>query len=191
MMHNQKFNNNNLITFKIDKLDFSHEFIEWFIGFTDAEGCFLITPNKSQSFIFRFKISLHIDDVEALKYIRDTLQIGKVVLSQTRPNATFEVTNLSEIEIIIGIFSKRSLNTTKQLNYLDFKRAFLLYQHHNSREDRQKIKPIIDNIKSGMNSKRTAPAEGDFQGDLLLIYGGARTEINTNFKRQEFNITPG
>ena len=129
--------------------------------------------------------------MEALKYIRDTLQIGKVVLSQTRPNATFEVTNLSEIEIIIGIFSKRSLNTTKQLNYLDFKRAFLLYQHHNSREDRQKIKPIIDNIKSGMNSKRTAPAEGDFQGDLLLIYGGARTEINTNFKRQEFNITPG
>jgi len=129
----------------------------------------LITPNKGQSFIFRFKISLHVDDVETLNYIRDTLQIGKVVLSQTRPDATFEVTKLSEIEVIVEIFSKRSLNTTKQLNFLDFKRAFLLYQHDNSREDRQKIKPIIDNIKSGMNSKRTAPAE---------------------VSRQEFNITP-
>ena len=169
MIHNLKYNDNNLITFKNDKLVLSHDFLEWFRGFTDAEGCFLITPNKANSFIFRFKINLHVDDVETLNYIRDTLQIGKVVLSQTRPDATFEVTKLSEIEVIVEIFSKRSLNTTKQLNFLDFKRAFLLYQHDNSREDRQKIKPIIDNIKSGMNSKRTAPAE---------------------VSRQEFNITP-
>jgi hypothetical protein len=52
-------------------------FLFWFSGFTDAEGNFLITLDRS--FVkFRFKISLHIDDVEVLNTIKSKLKIGRV-----------------------------------------------------------------------------------------------------------------
>lgn len=41
--------------------NWDYKFLQWFIGFTDAEGCFLIqTKNKSEVH-FCFKITLHID----------------------------------------------------------------------------------------------------------------------------------
>ena len=45
------------------KLNVSREFIEWFRGFTDAEGCFRI-KRSGKNFSFCFSISLHRDDVD-------------------------------------------------------------------------------------------------------------------------------
>lgn len=49
--------------------------LEWFVGFTDAKGCFLISPKTAHSFEFIFKIKLHIKDQGGLiynpKYIRN------------------------------------------------------------------------------------------------------------------------
>lgn len=41
------------------------EFNEGFVGFTDVEGNFYIAISNS-TFIFRFSIKLHIDDMPAL-----------------------------------------------------------------------------------------------------------------------------
>lgn len=60
--------------------------------------------------------------MEALNYILNTLQLGKVRSSGSE--ATFEITKLSEIAVILTIFSKYSLNTTKHLNFLSFEHAF-------------------------------------------------------------------
>lgn len=44
-----------------EQLKLSCDFIEWFIGFTDTEGCFQITPQRSGSaFEFRFSFGLHL-----------------------------------------------------------------------------------------------------------------------------------
>jgi len=40
----------------------SKDFLQWFSGFTDAEGNFLISIDRNYV-RFRFKISLHIDDL--------------------------------------------------------------------------------------------------------------------------------
>lgn len=46
------------------------QFIEWFVGFTEAEGCFKIKPRYRDgriiSFQFEFEIHLHIDDFDLL-----------------------------------------------------------------------------------------------------------------------------
>ena len=80
----------------------------------DAEGCFLVSPNKANYFTFKFKIKLHIDDLNVLNFIKDNLNIGKVIVSQSKLEAIFEVNLKSVIAVIVseGIFSKYNLNST-------------------------------------------------------------------------------
>lgn len=138
-VHNLKAEHSHLITYTGDNLVLSRDFLEWFRGFTDAEGCFLVSPNKASSFTFKFKIKLHIDDLNVLNFIKDNLNIGKVIVSKSKPEATFEVNLQSEIAVIVAIFSKYNLNSTKHLNFLGFSHAFLIYMENNSREARSEV----------------------------------------------------
>lgn len=131
----------------IDRADF----FEWFRGFTDGEGCFHIGKNKGYAFRFFFQIKLHIDDRKVLEFIQEYLGIGGVNLSKNE--ATFVVSSKKEVKLIIDIFSQYSLNTTKYLNFLDFKKAFELYTNPNSLS-RSDLNKEINLIKCGMNSKR-------------------------------------
>lgn len=48
----------------------SGEFIEWFVGFTDGEGNFLIKIDQSKKSVsFRFQINLHLDEWNTFKKI--------------------------------------------------------------------------------------------------------------------------
>lgn len=59
-----------------EPLVLTREFIEWFRGFTDAEGCFQIyEAAKGSSFGFTFGIWLHVDDIAVLEYIKDNLHM--------------------------------------------------------------------------------------------------------------------
>ena len=64
----------------LQRLDSS--FIEWFVGFSDAEGSFdFIRKKNRNTYVFRFRISLHLDDMAVLNYIKDNLGLGRVSLS--------------------------------------------------------------------------------------------------------------
>jgi len=144
------------VTFELpsrEQLVLSHSFIEWFRGFTDAEGCFLIAKGKGNVFSFSFVIGLHLDDLGALEYICNTLGFGKITVNSK--DARFTVSTQREVAAIIAIFSKYCLNTTKHLDFLAFSRAYGLYMKNNSPEARKESKAVIEKIKSGMNSKRT------------------------------------
>ena len=59
------------------------QFIEWLVGFTDAEGNFHIklTDFKDNTFKyvqFTFQIGLHEDEVELLELIKNTLKCGHI-----------------------------------------------------------------------------------------------------------------
>ena len=66
---------------------------------------------------FNYSIYLHVDDVAALEYIKNTLQIGRVNIYPKHNMATLNISSRKEIEIILAIFSKYSLNTTNILIY--------------------------------------------------------------------------
>ena len=66
--------------------------------------------------------------------------------------ANFIVNKKSEIIKIIDIFNNRPLNTIKLLNFLDFKKAFNIYNCPDKSE--RKTKEILS-IRESMNSKRT------------------------------------
>lgn len=135
---------------------FTKEFYKWFVGFSDAESMFSISPiinNQNanlEGFSFKFKIGLHKDDLYALNYIKNNLDIGYVY--EYKDTQTFIVSNRDGINKLISIFDQYTLNTNKYLDYLCFKKAFTLY------DEREKIteelKSEILELKASMNTKR-------------------------------------
>jgi hypothetical protein len=127
-------------------------FYEWLCGLTDGEGSFyILSKNNRTTFEFNYQICLHVDDVHMLNFIQNTLVIGKV--SITGNTARFSVTRHKDIEKILDIFTKYPLNSTKLLNFFDFKKAFELYT--SSKIKGENIAQQINDLKYSMNTHRT------------------------------------
>lgn len=132
------------------------EFYKWFVGFSDAESSFGIFPRlnkktKIESFSFKFTIGLHKDDLYALNYIKSKLGIGYVY--SYNDSKTFIVTKKEDIQKLISIFDKYTLNTSKYLDFIDFKKAFILY-HKRENLTEELIAQILE-LKNNMNTNRT------------------------------------
>jgi len=163
VLHNRKYNNNYLFYTRHTRSSCSRsfssqsnapsEFWEWLRGLTDGEGNFYIRRRSTSTpvYTFKFSIGVHIDDKDMLDFIQKTLGMGKVF---TRGNTCqYEVFDLKNIAKIIEIFTSHSLNTTKLLNFLNFKKAFELYMSSNRKSD--EVVQEIANLKNSMNSLRT------------------------------------
>lgn len=144
----------------------SSDFIEWFRGIADSEGTFRIISINSNNFGFRFEIGLHIDDIKMLEFIKQMLQMGSV--TSRGDSAYFTINRQKEIKALIDIFSNNPLNTTKRLNFLDFKKAFELYTNSNDKTPSliQSIKEII----GGMNTLRSDSATPVFTDFKITPY---------------------
>ena len=132
------------------------DFHLWFVGFSDAESNFSIVPKQDingnvNRFTFVFSIGLHKDDVEALEYIQSKLNIG--IVRTYENECKFIVTKREDISKLISLFDSYNLNTSKYLDYLDFKKAFNIY---NDREGflTEELKNKVLELKDGMNTKR-------------------------------------
>lgn len=141
------------------------EFYQWFVGFSDGESNFQIQVKYSDTAKtqvrganFAFTIALHVDDLAVLEYIKDKLGIGTVTVKSTVHVCVFTVTNREGLYKLIFIFDKYNLNTTKYQDYLDFRKAFILYQERDLNLYKLDKNIIIDQIiglKNSMNKQRT------------------------------------
>jgi hypothetical protein len=129
----------------------SSEFLYWFSGFTDAEGNFLISIDR-QYVRFRFKISLHIDDVEVLNTIKSNLNVGTVTLESSRNRCSYIIQDYEEIKsVICPIFNAFPLHTSKRLDFENFLQAVFIKDNKKlSNTDMSKIV----SLKNTMNTKR-------------------------------------
>ena len=111
-LQNKEINN------KKNEKELDTNFLQWFVGFTDAEGCFLIQTKNNSEVHFSFKITLHIEDSAVLFLIREKLGIGIVNIKGN--TCSFTVNSFQLIlDILLPIFDKYSLITHKQLDYRD------------------------------------------------------------------------
>lgn len=121
-------------------------------GFTDSEAFFVIDRAKDSTvFVFRYLISLHVDDIDVLYFIQKSLGMGHVY-SRGKGAAIFYVAKQEDVRRIIEIFSKYTLNTTKYLNFMALKKAFELYV--SSRRKSPEIVEKIELIRGGFNHRR-------------------------------------
>lgn len=136
--------------------DFS--FIEWFVGFTDAEGNFTIgidSRGKFTRFNFRFMIGLHIDDQPVLEFIQSKLKCGRIEQNKEKTASYFIISDVASLKsVLIPIFESFPLNTSKHLDYLSFKEALLLEVGGSEDRDRLDYTNKVLSIKNSMNKNR-------------------------------------
>ena len=142
-----------------------NEFLQWFVGFSDAESAFMINIKNNKEVHFVFQITLHIEDVAVLYSIKDKLGIGIVSIKGT--TCSFRVHSFRVIiENILPIFDKYPLLTLKQLNYRDWRKAIFLKKLDQEAQSARSLSietlNTIANIKKGMNDLRT-----NYEGYIL------------------------
>lgn len=99
------------------KFNINEEFLFLFSGFTDGEGNFSITLDRGY-IRFRFKINLHIDDLEVLNIIKSKLNVGRIIVEENRNSCAFVVQSFSELnEVICPLFLTYPLHTSKILDF--------------------------------------------------------------------------
>lgn len=126
-----KLNNSSLII-KTDKkyINFDQRFLDWLVGFTDAEGNFNISlkglkDEQYNNLILTYQIDVHINDILVLEYIRNKLNCGYISKSTNRCNY-FVNDQKSLINIISPIFKYTELKSSKYSQYLIFEKTLNL-----------------------------------------------------------------
>jgi hypothetical protein len=99
--------NNNINKGSKVKSNYDNDLLQWFSGFTDAEGSFKLNIKNNREVHFVFQITLHIEVVAVLFIIRDKLGIG--IVSIKGSTCSFRVHSFQVIvENLLPIFDNNS-----------------------------------------------------------------------------------
>jgi LAGLIDADG endonuclease len=125
--------------------------------FSEAESCFKIKPKyrngKLHSFCFEYEIHLHIDEINLLNFICETLSVGKVYARERSKSCSFVVGNEQGLRTLMEIFDRYTFNGIKLLDYTDFKEAFLSYFNRPRRLEEGLTDKLLK-LKKSMNKSR-------------------------------------
>lgn len=102
-------------------------FEQWLVGIVDGDGTFSIY-NSGNKWNLIFKIDQSRYNLRLLFYIKNRLGAGKV--KQSGDAASFVIRDKKVLsKYIFPIFDKYSLLTSKQFNYLKFKKAYSILEN--------------------------------------------------------------
>jgi len=152
----------------------TQSFLEWFIGFTEGEGSFIVTKRRSLQFVINQSSS----DVKILYYIMRNLGFGKVI-QQSKSNKThqFIIQDISHIFLISLIFNGNMVFFTKYFRFLTF---ISVYNELALRLKLDLINPIFDTVLPTLNDHWLVgftDAEGYFSLSLFSNSIGYRLKF--------------
>lgn len=160
-------------------------FPSWLSGFTDGEGCFLISFNENARFPLKLEVrpSFSIgqgkhrrsykSQTHILTRIESYFECGSVRKYKRDGMMKYEVRNLSNLcDIIIPHFEKYPLLTQKEEDFNKFKEICLMMRSNHHRNE-QGLKTIID-LACGMNPSGTRKISKE--GLLKII--GLKSNLN-------------
>lgn len=106
-------------------------FHQWLVGFTDGDGSFTIYRAKEGKWILFFKIGQSSYNLRVLNFIKKKLGVGSVNL-QSNSNGDFRIRDRKSIgSVIIPIFDKYPLLTSKYYEYQKFRKAYHILNNPN------------------------------------------------------------
>jgi LAGLIDADG endonuclease len=157
----------------------SKAFLEWFIGFTEGDGSFIVPKRGGLQFV----ITQSSYDVQVLNYIKTNLGFGKVILhSKSNKTQRFIVQDISNIFLICLIFNGNMVFFTKNSQFLIFLSA---YNNLALRLKLEIIHPIVSILLPTLQDYWLAgftDAEGCFTLSLLTNSKGYRLRYTLSQK---------
>lgn len=93
------------------------EFLEWFIGFSEGEGCFTVAKRGDLAFV----VVQSTIDVQVLNYIKDNIGFGRVgLLSSKQKTHRFIVQDIKNLSLICLLFNGNMVFPTRNARFLIF-----------------------------------------------------------------------
>ena len=105
----------------------------WLVGFTEGDGCFSVTKN-GDSVNYEFSIEVSIRDIQLLYKIKRLLKVGSITTRTRKSNpsnkdlefARLKISSKPDlINIILPIFSKYEMLTSKKNKFIYFKECLI------------------------------------------------------------------
>nr|AOO35689.1 LAGLIDADG homing endonuclease [Dunaliella salina] len=128
----------------------------WLVGFVEGDGCFSV--NKNGKYVkHEFAIEIHISDIKLLYKMKSILGGYGSITTRKRDNtelARLKISSKADLKkVILPIFDKYGMLTSKQYDYLFFKSCLLqniTYYEHLPIYERPKLTPF-NKIKDILN----------------------------------------
>lgn len=93
------------------------DFLQWFIGFTEGDGCFSIAKRGDLSFV----ISQSSSDIQILNYIKDNLQFGEIILQSKKQKIhRYIIQNIESLILISYLFNGNMVLPTRNTKFIIF-----------------------------------------------------------------------
>ena len=97
------------------------EDMAWLVGLVEGDGWFSITQNGKYC-KYEFGIELHERDIQMLYKIKKALGVGTISLKKDQNKVSFRIRKKPHLkEVILPIFDKYTMISTKHLKYLRFR----------------------------------------------------------------------
>jgi len=150
--------NSNMISLKQSKNQNAHtkyEWEQWLVGFTDGDGNFHIS-HQGDKWGLSYKLTQSRYNLRVLHYVKKQLGVGSITKDDTK--AQYFIRDRKIIEsVIIPIFDKYPLLTTKYFDYVKLKKALVILNNTSLSKEDKNIKLLaIKNSKA--NSDYISPA---------------------------------
>jgi LAGLIDADG endonuclease/Cytochrome C and Quinol oxidase polypeptide I len=130
-------------------------FEQWLVGFTDGDGNFSIT-HQGDKWGLSYKLAQSRYNLRLLYYVKKQLGVGSVTKDNTKGQLFIRDRKTIE-RVILPIFDKYPLLTSKYFDYSRFKKALdVLNNVSLSKQDRDSILLNIKNLKVPDNYKSPA-----------------------------------
>lgn len=99
----------------------SNKFLEWFIGFSEGKGSFILAKRGDLSFV----ITQSSTDIKSLNYIKDNLGFGKVIKQSVKQNThRFIIQDIKNLYLICLLFNGNMVFPTRKARFLTFLSSF-------------------------------------------------------------------
>jgi Heme/copper-type cytochrome/quinol oxidases, subunit 1 len=133
-------------------------FHQWLVGFTDGDGTFNIYRSKEGKWTLYFKLSQSTYNLRILYFIKSQLGVGSVYVDSGNSMADFRVRDRRTLGyVILPIFNKYPLLTSKYYSYIKFKEAYNILENDNL-TTQEKDKLLLDLTSKKMPDNYISPA---------------------------------